>query len=302
MIRQMYRRLFVIFIIFLIITLIFGVMCFKNDENTIKIGTKNFTEQKVIAYTIEDIIEKKTDYNVEVIEGMDTSSILNYALVRGDIDLYSEYSSVAFIELYQHQYDNQSNKKIMKTVKDDYESDGLEWRENLGFDNSNAIICGDYCSENHITKLSQIPVDAKLKFGAPIYFFSRSDGFNLLEDSYGYNNFKQVSLDNSLIYNAIDNDQVDLGLAFTTDAKLLTGKYNVIEDDKKAFATYDAGLVVNKESLNKYPELAGCLELVEDYFSNSDIQKYNSMVENEHKDVKKIAKTISADILKNESD
>ncbi len=297
MVNQMYQKLLIILISFLALTFILGIICFKNDENTIKIGTKNFTEQKVIAYTLEDIIEAKTDYQVEVVEGMDTSSILNYALKRGDIDLYSEYSSVAFIELYHHLYQNQTNTKIIKTIKQDYQSDGLLWYENLGFDNSNAIICGDYCNEHQITKLSQIPQEATLKFGAPIYFFSRSDGFNLLEDYYVFSNFKQISLDNSLIYNAIDNNQVDLGLAFTTDAKLLTGKYNVIEDDLNAFAKYEAGLVVNQDSLNKYPELGSCLDLLANYFTNSDIQKYNGLVENEHEDVKVIAKTISSDIL-----
>ncbi len=298
MIQNTYKYLIKVSLIFIFILAILMIHFIILDNKTIKIGTKNMTEQLIIANTLKDVIEEKTDYKVDLVTGMDTSSILNNALIHGDIDLYIEYSSVAFIELYKHEYNNQNKKEIEDIIKKDYKKDGLNWYENLGFENSNVIICSDVCKKNNISKLSMIPKDYNFNFGAAPYFYERSDGFNLLTDTYGFNNYKKTNLDSTLVYSAIDSNSVDLGLSFSTDPKLYTNKYNVLEDDLLAFPTYQAGIVISDEALNKYPDIKGVLDMFNNYFSTKDIQKYNNMVENEKKDVKDVAFLISKKMLK----
>lgn len=301
MIKETYLYLKKVIIIFVGLLVLISIYMYINDKNTIKIGTKNMTEQQIIAYALKDIIEDETNLKVDIVSGMDTSSILNSALKHGDIDLYMEYSSVAFIEIYKHKYENQSKEEVKEIIKKDYEKDDLIWETNLGFENSNVIICSNICKEENINKLSQIPKDYNFKFGAAPYFYKRSDGFNLLLNTYGFSNYKKLNIDSTLVYSAIKNQDVDLGLSFSTDAKLLTGDYNYLEDDLNAFPKYEAGLVSSKETLKKYPELEGILKEFENSIKTEDIQKYNGMVENENYSVEDIGKLIADKVRENKS-
>ncbi len=299
MIEDTYKYLLKIAIIFLIILSFLVVYFIFTDSKTIKIGTKNMTEQQVIAYTLKDVIEAKTDYKVDLVTGMDTSSILNNALIHDDIDLYVEYSSVAFIELYKHEYENQSKEEIKEIIKKDYKKDNLNWYTDLGFENSNVIICGDVCYKEDINKLSEIPVDYNFNFGAAPYFYERSDGFNLLTNTYGFNNYKKTNLDSTLIYSAIENNDIDLGLSFSTDAKLYNNdNFKILEDDLLAFPSYEAGIVISDNALEKYPELSSVLSMFEDYFTTEDIQKYNKMVENDGYSAQEVGDLIAKEMLK----
>lgn len=297
MVNRMYRYVILSFI-FLVVSVVFlQAYNYKNEQMTIKIGVKNLTEQQIVAYAIEDVVEAKTDYKVDVITGMDATSILNYALLRQDIDLYIEYSSVALIEIYHHMYEGQSNAQIIKTIKKDYQKDGLSWLVDLGFENSNAVICKEYCEKNNISKLSDIKAKQNFSFSSPLYFYERSDGFKLLEKTYGYQNVDKINLDLPLIFPAISNGESDLGLAFTTDAKLASEKYKVLDDDLNAFASYQAGIIVNDKSLKKFPDLEEILKQFEHKFTTKDIQAYNDMVENGDKSPQEIGKIISAELM-----
>ncbi len=298
MIDKTYKYLLKVSIVFIVVLSILMVYFIVTDAKTIKIGTKNMTEQQVIAYALKDVIEDQTDYKVDLVTGMDTSSILNSALIHEDIDLYVEYSSVAFIELYNHVYDHQDKEEIKKEIQKDYKEDGLKWYADLGFENSNAIICSDVCVDNDINKLSEIPKDYNFNFGAAPYFYERSDGFNLLVNTYGFNSYKKTNLDSTLVYSAISNNDVDLGLSFSTDAKLYSGKYKVLEDDKLAFPSYEAGIVVSESALDKYPDLSSVLDMFKDYFTTKEIQKYNKMVENDGYSAQEVGSLIAKDMLK----
>lgn len=167
--------------------------------------------------------------------------------------MYVEYSSVSYIEIFNQLYTGQSNTDIIKYIKKKYSEIGISWISTLGFDNSNVLICNQYCDDNNITTYSELAQSGKFKFGAPIYFYSRSDGYNLLEDKYG-NSFKEaekINLDPTLVYSALESDDIDVGLAFSTDSKLVSGNYTILEDDRQIFPKYDAGLVVNN-TISKY--------------------------------------------------
>ncbi len=298
MLKNTYNFLFKVIFIALAIVLVFNIMFYNTSKNTINLATKNFTEQKILVYAIQDVIEATTDYEVNIITGMDATNILNESLKKGDIDMYVEYSSSAFIEIYKHLFEGQTSQEIIDTITQDYANDNISFNTLLGFENSNAIICGSYCSDNNITKLSQVDPDAELKFGAPIYFYQRSDGMNLLYDAYGFNNIEEVNLDSSLTYTAINNDEVDLGLSFTTDANLATGDYLILEDDKLSFPSYDAAIIVNQDTLEDFPELQDALDLFDHAISTEAMQNYNLMAIDDENNLKEVGQTIADDVLK----
>ncbi len=290
MTKKQKRFLKIIISCFLIFNLSLGLITFNSEKDTIKIGLKNLPEQRIIGTILKQKIEADTDYNVKLIYGLDATSFINSAVSNQNIDLYVEYSSVSFLEIFDHNYNHQTAEEILKQVKNDYETKtNMTWITDLGFENSNEIICGEICRSNDITKYSQLNNYPEISFAAPVYFYERQDGYNMLKDTYDWNNIEINKMDPVIIYNAVKSNQIDTGLAFSTDAKLATGDYVVLEDDKNAMPKYDAGIIVNNESLIEYPDLEKELKLFDDKFTTEKIQEMNNQLENEHQSEKEIA-------------
>ena len=63
-------------------------------------------------------------------------------------------------------------------------------------------------------------------------------------------------MDTGLVYQALKDRQVDVGLVFATDGRIPAFNFVVLKDDKGYFPTYALTPVVRKEMLDKNPKLA----------------------------------------------
>ena len=63
-------------------------------------------------------------------------------------------------------------------------------------------------------------------------------------------------MDTGLVYQALKDEQVDVGLVFATDGRIPAFNFVVLKDDKGFFPTYAMTPVVRKEMLDKNPKLA----------------------------------------------
>ena len=81
------------------VILVFGMIFYNNmkifSKPTIKIAHKNFTEQRILGQIYKILLEKKLDYNVEVIE-LGGSSLAFEALKNGIIHMYPEYTGTIY--------------------------------------------------------------------------------------------------------------------------------------------------------------------------------------------------------------
>lgn len=277
----------IVIVVLIVLAIVLNLSQLKSRENTIYIGTKNLTEQQIIANVYKDVIEANTDYNVRIISGLDTTSFVQNALLSGDIDMYVEYSSTAFLEVFKHEYEHQSKKQIVNTLKTDYANIDLDLNSLLGFENSNAIICNQFC--NGIDSVSDL--DGKtFSFAAPAYFFERSDGYNLLADAYDFSNVEIIKADPVIIYQGIISGQIDVGLGFTTDAKLSRDDIQILSDKDLIFPSYDAMLVTSRTFKQQFPDTVDSINAISNSISTTDIQTLNNQVENEGMSSEEVAK------------
>ncbi len=276
-----------IIIVFACITLVLNISQIKTRENTIYIGTKNLTEQQIIANIYKIVIEDNTSYNVKIISGLDTSSFVQSALLSNDIDMYVEYTSTAYLEVFKHPFNNQSSEQIVSELNQDYQQIGLNLNSLLGFENSNTIICNQFC--NNIDSISEL--DGKtFSFAAPAYFYERSDGYNLLAQAYDFSNVEIIKADPVIIYQGIMSGQIDVGLGFTTDAKIARADVKVLNDDDIIFPSYDAMLVTTGEFNSQYSQVAAILDEMSNKITTEDIQSLNDQVENQGMEAKDVAR------------
>lgn len=115
-------------------------------RRTIVIGTKMFTEQYILAELFAHLINGYTDLDAEIKPGLGGTKICFDALMRGDLDIYPEYTGTGFMVIL-----SPSEAEIGQLIADaagvyQYVSEafqteyGVLWLEPLGFNNTYAIM------------------------------------------------------------------------------------------------------------------------------------------------------------------
>lgn len=253
-----------------------------NDKGTIRIATKNFTEQFILGEILAQLIEAKTSLKVERKFNLGTTDICQQALVNQQIDMYPEYTGTAFLTVLNKPYKQTDSKKIYQEVKTDYLNKyNLLWLPPFGFNNTQALaVRRDYAEQHRIKSISDlVPFSEQLTVGAPAEFIQRADALPGLIRSYHvqFKNIKQFQP--SLLYPAIENHYVDVIMAFSTDGQLTKYPVRLLQDDKHVFPPYDAAIVVRVEILQKHPELTTILESLGNKINEQKMQKMNYEVE-----------------------
>ena len=116
-----------------------GIMtgCSNNDD-TIVIGGKPWTEQYILPQILGQYIEEKSDLTVEYKEGLGSTGILHPALQDGEIDIYVEYTGTGLGEVLK--YDDITgitNDEAYERVAKGYEeTQNSTWMPRLGFENA----------------------------------------------------------------------------------------------------------------------------------------------------------------------
>jgi osmoprotectant transport system substrate-binding protein len=250
------------------------------DENVIKIGHKNFTEQRIVGQLFSKIIEAKTDYDTEVTEFGSTSIVFG-ALKEDEVDVYGEYTGTAYTALLGESELNDP-QKIYDYVKENFEKDlNLYLLKELGFNNTYTFsVRPEIAEEYNLETISDLTeVSDELVLGAAMEFVEREDGLPGVKEYYGGFEFKDVtSLDPGLRYNAVEEKKVDVIDAFSTDGKILVYDLKVLEDDKQFFPPYYAAPVVTERLNNEYPEVVEALNLLEGVATDEEMQELNYKV------------------------
>lgn len=233
----------------LLITSLLG----RQTGDTIRIATKPMTEQYVLGEMLKILIEKDTDLQVELTQGVGGgTSNIQPAMESGEFDLYPEYTGTAW-------------NMVMK-------EEGL------------------YTEEYNLKTYSDLArVSEQLVFGAEYDFFEREDGYDALCDTYGFHFKETMDLDIGLKYQAIDQGQIDVMVIFTTDGQLSASDVTVLEDDKQFYPSYLCGNVVRSEVLQEHPELEQIFEQVTGIISDGDMASMNYQVETEGREPEDVA-------------
>lgn len=102
----------------------------------IRIAGKDFTEQHILVNMFADLIEEKTDLNVERKVNLGGTQVCFSALKSGDIDLYFDYSGTAYGDTLNYPPISDMNK-VYNTVKKDFkEKFNISVLKQMGFNNT----------------------------------------------------------------------------------------------------------------------------------------------------------------------
>lgn len=176
----------------------------------------------------------------------------------------------------------------------------LKWLGLLGFNNTYGLaISNENAQKKNITNYSQLALQSEnFTFGAEFDFFERSDAFPGLKKVYPFSFKKLEEMDINLRYQAFEQGKINAVDVFTTDAQIKKLDLKVLQDDKNYFPSYEAGIVIRQEILEKYPELEPLLNKLQKKISTEQMQQLNYEVEIEKKTPAEVAKNF-LNILQN---
>ena len=265
------------------------------DAGPVKIATKPMTEQYILGEMLGLIIED-AGYEVEITKGIGGgTNNIHPAMEKGEFDLYPEYTSSGWVMVLDHDAVGVDDTEMFDSLKSEYqEKFGMTWVGLYGFNNTFAIAVREDAARqyNLKTTIDLAAVAGELNFGGNPDYIERADGFGLLAETYGLE-FKSVSdIDIGLKYQALQNGDIDVTNAFTTDAQL--GNQSVplvtLEDDKHLQVNYFCSTVVRQDALEKYPGLEEALMKMDGLLSDGEMARLNYLVEVEGADEKETAR------------
>jgi glycine betaine/choline ABC-type transport system substrate-binding protein len=252
------------------------------DATTITVGSKNFTEQFVLGEIYSQALEA-AGYKVNRQLNLGSELIAHKALQTGKVDAYPEYTGTALTSFFgvktadvprdaQQAYDD-TKAGFAKEDITAFAPTPFENTYRLGMTKEGAAKAGN---PKVISDLQDKAADLSIT-GFP-ECKQRQDCLLGVEDTYDMKFGKFVTSEQK--YQVLDSGDADVAFIFTTDGDLASGKYVILDDDKKFFPPYNVSFNVRNEVAEKLgPEGQKVIEDVQKPLTDKVMQELNARVD-----------------------
>lgn len=277
-----------------------GIWAWRNNQSseaqqsstTIRVGSKDFTENLVIA-EIYALALEDNGYTVDRVSNI-SSSLIHNSIVNDEIDLYPEYTGTGLLSVLGEDMETDS-EKVYKTVKKEYEEQfNLTWLDYApANDSQGLVIRTEVANSLNIKTISDLQAHAsELRFASQGEFDEREDGLPGLEKTYGTFNWQSSKVyDNSLKYSVLENDEADVTSAYTTEGQLVnTDEFTLLEDDKQFWPPYNLAPVVRDNILDDNPDIKTILNNISAKLDTETVTELNAKVDGDGQEYTDVAK------------
>jgi osmoprotectant transport system substrate-binding protein len=271
--------------------------CHRQHSETIVVGSKNFTEQIVLAELFAQQIEAHSTLHVERRFNLGGTLICHQALVAGKIDLYPEYTGTALTAVLNDPPQNDPSA-VFRRVQSEYHSRfGVAVLPPLGFNNTFAMVVrGDDAAKLRLMNVSDIAGYApKWRAGFGYEFMERPDGYRGWVAAYNLHfSGEPKILDLGLLYRALADRKVDIVAGNSTDGQIAALGMVSLEDDRHYFPPYEAVPLVRQATIDKHPEIGAALAQLSGKISAEEMRRMNYAVDGELHDPADVVRAFRA--------
>jgi glycine betaine/choline ABC-type transport system substrate-binding protein len=263
-------------------------------RDTVRVGSKNFTEQVVLGEIAAQALEA-AGLQVERKLDLGGTFVCHQALVAGELDLYPEYTGTAFTAILK-QKPVSDPEAVRRAVAREYADRWkLSWSPPLGFENTFALVMrADDARRLGIAKISDLAAHPELRPGFGYEFFERADGYPGLAAAYGLAfRARPKEMDLGLLYAALEQNQVDVVAGNSTDGLIAAMGLAVLEDDRRYFPPYEAAFVARR-TLFGDPRARPTLDGLGGAISVEAMRKMNAAVDRDGRHPRDVAREFLA--------
>ena len=264
--------------------------CILSSGDSITLGSRNNTESIILSNIMAQLIEEKTDIKVILKENLGGSNVVWNAMLNDHIQAIPDYTGTIVANYYNGIPG--TAEETLSMTKEFVSADGIRAFNTFGFNNTYTLaLDAKRAEELNLETFSDFAaISDQFILGAVFEFIDRPDGLPGFQEEYGIK-FKDVKgMDHGIMYRSFASKEVDVINSYTTDGQLQLYDLKVLEDDRSYFPPYHALPLVREDTLEKYPELEGILQLLEGKIDEITMQGMNAKVDNEGMMVEVVAK------------
>lgn len=259
---------------------------------TVRIGSKNFTEQFILGEMYALILEN-AGFKVERKLNLGATDIAQTAMESGDIDIYPEYTGTGLLTVLK--LPTQTDQKaVYDAVKAGYqEKYKIVWLDPAPMNNTQALAMTKENSQKFgVTTISDMAAKAsELRMIGPAEFQEREDGLPGLQKAYGNFQLKEyVPVDPGLKYKGLVEGNAEVAVAFGTDGEIANFGLVVLKDDKGLFPPYQVAPLVRQSVLDANPQIADLLNALAPKLNDATMQRLNFEVSGNKRKYEEVAK------------
>jgi len=258
-------------------------------QQAVRVGSKNFTEQFVLAEIYAQALEAagiKTEKKLN----LGGTLIAHKALEEKQIDFYPEYTGTMLLAVLKQEPMTDA-KAVFEKVKEAYAKMGLVVLNQSNLNNGYVMVVrAETAQKFKLETLSDLSKAAKaLKVGAGPEFRDRKDGLPGLKAKYDMVFGEDLQMAIGLRYQALKNDQIQVVNGYSTDGMISAMKLKRLRDDKNLWPPYFVVPVIRREALDANPKIAEVLNRVSALLDETTMAQMNYQVDGEKLEPKDVA-------------
>ena len=245
----------------------------SSSEKIVRIGSKKFTESVILGEIATDLL-RASNIKCEHVKQLGGTRILWNALLKGDIDIYPEYTGTIIHELFSGEVLNS-----FELLKFKLSEKGISATNPIGFNNTYAIgVTQKTARKYNLHKISDLRNYPNLKIAFTNEFMDRKDGWLGLQQTYNLPQSNVNGVDHDLAYKGLASGSVDVIDLYSTDAEIEYYNIYILKDDLHYFPEYKAVYLYRKSLENTKPFAIEILKKLENTIDAKEMRKLNAKV------------------------
>jgi osmoprotectant transport system substrate-binding protein len=269
-----------------------AVLAACGGEAPVVVASKNFVEQDILGELVAQELEAR-GIAVERRLHLGGTLVCHNALVEGQADVYVEYTGTAYTAILELPPISDPDSVLLVVESEYAERWDLAWGPPLGFDNTFALVVraadADSFGLTTISDLARVASGLTAGFGPE--FMAREDGYPGLSRAYGFEFGEVRQMELGLMYRALDEGQIDIAVANSTDGQIAGLGLVVLRDDREYFPPYQAAPVVRRETLERLPAVWDAIQGLEGALDQEAMRDLNYRVAVEGQDAAAVVRS-----------
>jgi osmoprotectant transport system substrate-binding protein len=268
-----------------------------SGEDTVSVGSKDFTEQLIIGEMYALVLEEN-GFTVDRKLNLGGTPVAQAAIESGEIDLYPEYTGTALLTVLNLPTSS-DQQAVFDTVKQAYQEQfNLVWLDPSPMNNTQALaMTEEQANALDIRTISDFVAQASsLTLIGPPEFEVREDGLPGLKTAYGdFSLADYKAVDAGLRYRGLVDGEADVAVAFGTDGEINAFNLVVLEDDKALFPPYQIAPIVSQAALDASPGIADALNALSPLLNDEVMRELNYEVSGNQREPADVAREFLVD-------
>lgn len=246
----------------LVAILLFGAVLAGCTGETVRVGSKNFAENRVLAEMFAILLEEE-GVRVERQTGLGPTPVVFQALKEGAIDLYPEYTGTGLALVGAPRIADPD--AAFALVSESFAEHGMRFLDRLGFQTGYVVLTRpELARARGLGRVVDLAgADDDLVLGVSRTFAQGPrDGLEPFLDRFGLS-FGRIEVvpdaRRRALYDDLVEERVDVIVGFSTDPEIRDYRLATLEDTEAFFPAYDAAPLVSAAVLERTPAIGEAL-------------------------------------------